>query len=429
MSSALEHAEEALQQGNWLLLHQCLQKLMVADTPEPLSDRTLARLLELTIAVLESGDFQERWEIVKLLPAFGDRAIAPLIEVLQNEDLAIEARWFAARALGSYSQPDVVITLAELLQTAADEELRSIAADALAHVSSPAMGALTELLAQSNTRLLAVRALAHIRRAETIAPLLTVVSDPDPMVRAIAIEALGSFHDPRVPTILLAALHDVDARVRKVAVEGLGFCTNRSPQLNLVSVLPACLQDVDATVCQQAAIALGRLGTDAAVAALFAVLNAPQTTVLLQGEIVGALARIGTAITLEALHQALYRFQQPASISLYRAILTAIGRWETVDCKPQAAQILIEALATPLAAAQPPLRQAIALGLGALGQPSALETLIPLLADEEMTVRLHAIAALKTLDAQTAHQRLEQLAQGNLPAALQQGVAIALQEW
>jgi HEAT repeat protein len=89
----------------------------------------------------------------------------------------------------------------------------------------------------------------------------------------------------------------------------------------------------------------------------------------------------------------------------------------------------METLATPLVADQPALRQAIALSLGQLGQPDALETLMQLLADDVMGVRLHAIAALKTLDAQTARQRLEQLAHSELPEALSQGVALALREW
>lgn len=428
MSSALEQAEAALMQGNWLALHQCLQQLLVDRTTE-LSDSTLERLLELTIAVLEAGDFQDRWDIAKLFSAFGDRAIVPLLALLQDETIDLEARWFAARILGSYSHPDVVRALMNLLQTSANEELSSIAAESLANLGTTAIVALTDLLAQDDTRLFAVRSLAHIRRSETITPLLTVVHDPDPAVRAIAIEALGSFHDPRVPPVLINALHDMSATVRQVAVEGLGCRNDLTLQLDLVGLLSERLRDLTLAVRQQAAVALGRLGTDAAAAVLFAGLQSPQTPTPLQLEIVWALARISTAIALEYLQQTLYLPKQPASLPLYQAIITVVGQWESVALKPQAAQILMAALATAIAAEQPALRQAIAIGLGTLGQPNTLETLIQLLADEEMSVRLHAIAALKTLDAQTAHQRLERLAHSDLSEALKQGVAIALREW
>jgi hypothetical protein len=56
-------------------------------------------------------------------------------------------------------------------------------------------------------------------------------------------------------------------------------------------------------------------------------------------------------------------------------------------------------------------------------------SLIELLVEEEITVRLHAIAALKTFG-DRAYKQLQDLNQrANLPTALQQGLAIALQEW
>ena len=439
MSNVLEQAQEAFHQKNWSLLTHCLQQLLsktpahapanVDRNPSLPTTAEIVVLLELAIAVLEAGDFQERWEIAKLLPGLGDRAIAPLITLLQDETANLEARWFAVRILGSYSHPDVIRALMDLLQASDSEELSSMAAESLANLGTTAIAALTDLLAIDDTRLFAVRSLAHIRHSETIAPLLTVVRDPDATVRAITIEALGSFHDARVPPVLVNALHDENATVRQVAVEGLGFRHDLTLPLALVTLLSPRLRDTNAAVCQQAAIALGRLGTDAAAEALFAVLKSPQMPLPLQIEIVWALTRIGSAIALDYLRQALPLSQQPAAQPLCQALITAVGQWEVAEVKPQAAQLLMATLATPLVVDQPALRQAIALGLGQLGQPDALETLMQLLADEVMGVRLHAIAALKTLDAQAAHQRLEQLAHSDLPEPLRQGVAIALREW
>ncbi|XHX77831.1 MAG: HEAT repeat domain-containing protein [Stenomitos frigidus ULC029] len=438
MSNVLEQAQEALHQRNWSLLTHYLQQLLskapgaaTVDrvTPLPTTAENAVTLLDLAIAVLEAGSFQDRWEVAKLLPNLGDRAIAPLITLLQDETVELEARWFAARILGGYSHPDVIKALMSLLQMAVSEELGSMAAESLANLGTAAIAALTDLLKTDDTRLFAVRSLAHIRRSETIAPLLTVVHDPDLAVRAIAIEALGSFHDPCVPPVLVKALQDEAATVRQVAVEGLGFRHDLTQPLALVMLLSARLRDDNAAVCQQAAIALGRLGTEAAADALFVALLSSHTSTSLQIEIVWALTRIGSTIALDYLRQALPLCQQSASLPLYQALIHAVGQWEAVDVKPQAAQLLIALLADPFTADQPALRQAIAIGLGQLGHLDALEALMQLLADDVMGVQLHAIAALKALDAQAARQRLEQLAHSDLPEPLRQGVAIALREW
>jgi HEAT repeat protein len=77
-----------------------------------------------------------------------------------------------------------------------------------------------------------------------------------------------------------------------------------------------------------------------------------------------------------------------------------------------------------------PGKQAIALSLGQLGQPQALERVIQLLVDPTASVRFHAIAALKQLEPLAAYERLQALAaQENIEDQLKQGVAIALQEW
>ena len=432
MSNALESAEAALNQGNWSLLYHCLQHVLVDRTPEQLPEPDAARVLELMIAVLEAGDFQDRWDVVKLLPVFGDRAIAPLIELLQNDDAALEARWFAARVLGSYSQPDVVITLAELLQSSTSEELSSIAAEALAQMGRPAIAALTDRLQHDDTRLLAVRSLAQICRAETITPLLTVVGDPQPTVRAIAIEALGSFHDPRVPPVLVKALSDPAAAVRQQAVAGLGVRSDLVDSLPLVPLLTDRLLDLDPEVCQKAAVALGRMRTDAAAMALFQTLKASHTPLDLRLCLVRALGWMETTIALDSLRQTLFCLvASPALRPVHQEMITVLGRYTEPALQKQATQILLSVLTNQSAiTVDPAIRQAIATSLGALGQLNAIETLMTLLADEEIKVRLHAIAALKALDARSAHQQLEALVnRPDVPEALKQGAAIALQEW
>ena len=416
----IKQAQVAHDAANWSLLIQCLQQLqetaLLKSAPE--------QLLDLAIAVLEFGDFHQRWEIAKVFPKLGQCAINPLIEILEDEDVDEEMRWYAARILGEFHDPAAITALVELLKISDNEELSAMAAAALGQIGSPSVAALTELLAEEDTRLLAVRSLSHIRRSETITPLLSVVHDAQVAVRTAAIEALSSFHDPRIPPVLLNALNDLAAPVRRQAVTGLSFRPDLREELALVNQLAPRLYDFNLDVCCSAAIALGRLGTDAAATALYQVLH--QNTAVVQLEIVRALGKMGTATGLEYLRLSL---NQQLSVTVREEIATVLGRVEQPDLKAQAADIVVQMLSSNSVTQQESVKQALALALGRLGEIQAIDDLIQMLADPDTGVRLHAIAALKQL-APEVHQQLEQMAEDEaLAADLQRGVAIALQEW
>jgi HEAT repeat protein len=75
------------------------------------------------------------------------------------------------------------------------------------------------------------------------------------------------------------------------------------------------------------------------------------------------------------------------------------------------------------------IKQAIAHSLGQLRDPQAIDSLIQLLADESASVRLHAIAALKQLEADLVCQRFHYFAHAvSSPPLLKRGIAIAQQE-
>lgn len=450
----LEQAQLALAAANWSLLIQCLQQLILEDPIQeaspvssevkprsdlalgersarsrksPLAESELKQLLDLAIEVFVSGDFHQRWDIAKVFSRLGMIAIAPLIEILEDEDADEELRWYAARSLGEFNHPVVVTALVELLKTDESEELSAMAATALGNIGSPAVASLTALLTQEDTRLLAVRSLSHIRRSETITPLLGVVQDPQIGVRAAAIEALSSFHDPRIPPVLLRALDDVAPSVRREAVIGLSFRADLWEELDLVNRLSPRLYDFNLEVCCSTAVALSRLGTDAAAAPLFQVLMSPHTPIKLQIEVVRGLGWLGTVTGLKYLRSCLN--QQP-SVTLWQEIVTVLGRVEQPNLRGEAAEILSGVLQSDHQAIQyPTVKQAIALSLGQLGDVRAITPLIQLLA-ADAGVRLHAITALKQLDSEAAHRQLEQLATNEaLTPDLKQGVAIALQEW
>lgn len=429
INQLLLQAQAAHDAADWSSLIQYLQQLILRENsrhPEIVKNREY--LLRLTVSTLEMGDFQQRWEIAKVLTNLGNIAISPLIEILEDEDAEEELRWYAARTLGEFQHPDVIASLVELLKTNEDEELKAIAATALGQMGTLAISAISELLVKEDTRVLAVRSLSCIRQTETIAPLLSVVQDSQAAVRAAAIEALSSFHDERVPPILLEALEDVAATVRRAAVFGLGFRPDLCETSDLVTKLQPRLYDFNLEVCCAAAVALSRITSDDAAQQLFQVLISPHTPIKLQLEIIRALNWMGTLSGLKYLQQAL---NHNSSQTMWQEIVTVLGQVQ----KPELTQLATEILLDMLQSKHPgteiaSVKSAIALSLGQLGKMQTIEPLIFLLADPNAAVRLHAIAALKNLDGEAAHQQLQQLANNTaLTPDLQQGIAIALAEW
>jgi HEAT repeat protein len=280
-------------------------------------------------------------------------------------------------------------------------------------------------------RLFATSALAQIRRSETIAPLLTVVKDPQDAVRTAAIEALSSFHDPRIPPVLVEALNDPVTAVRKEAARSLGVRSYLDGELDLVKLLKPLLWDIRLDVCSSAAIAIGRLKTDAAAAALLELLRSARTPVALQIEAIRALGWMETPVALDCLQQVLIARFSDINSTVFQEVVIILGRVENPELKAKAAEILIDLLASDRPAVQlGEIKKSLAVAFGQLGDPRTLDALIQLLADPDNSVRLHGTAALKQLSASGAKQQLESLIkQENLEPRLKQGIAIALQEW
>lgn len=429
INQLLLQAKIAEDAADWSLLIQYLQKLISGEHGIKVEiEQHREYLLELALAVLEMGDFQQRWEITKVFSHLGNIAIAPLINILQDEDAEEEVRWYAARTLGELQHPDAIAPLVELLQSTDSQELQEMATTALGQIGTSAIPALSELLKTADTRFLAVRSLSYIRHTETIAPLLSVAQDPQASVRTAAIEALSSFHDERVPSVLVEALDDPAATVRRAAVLGLGFRPDLSAALDLTQKLQPKLMDLNQDVACAAALTLARIGNDDAAQHLFQVLISPQTPLQLQLEFIRALSWLETAASLRYLQQA---FEQCTSETIWQEIVTVLGRVQQPNSTTLATEILLKLLQSEHPATKiAHIKSAIALSLGQLGEVQSIDPLILLLADPNASVRLHAIAALKNLAPSDAHQQLQQLANNaTLTPDLQQGVAIALAEW
>jgi HEAT repeat protein len=459
MSRFIDQANQAVNQGDFAQANQYLHYLLAevgtqAESSDTVTTAAPASKLEqaqtIALHILQFGDFQERWDIAKLFPKFGTVAIAPLLKLLQDEDTETELRWFVIRILSEFSHPSVLPTLVGLLKTTTSADLREMAATALAESGEKALPALMELLTDASTRLLALQALAQNRSDRVVPALLQVIDDPDPAIRATAVAGLTNYDHPAILPALIQALTDPAAQTRQAAVTGLGLRATQLGQTspivaserqtgfasdaeksshNWINLIQPLLSDLNLEVCRQSAIALGRIGTDAAADVLFESLEPPDTPFDLKLEIIRVLGWMEATKALDYLHQTLvkhltYSDAQP----LCREIIAVLGRVERPDLQQTATAALLSLLyASPLNA---DLQQSIASTLGQLGNQSAIEPLIQLLENPDLGVRLHTIAALKKLNPDLTHLRLQQLAQDQtLTPRLQQGVAIALQEW
>lgn len=393
--------------------------------------------LEVALDALKTGDFRLRWEAAKTLSKAGGEAIAPLLTILEEEEADWELLWFVARVLGDLPDPTAIAALVHLLQTTDNPEVAGMTATALANQGEAAIPALTHLLTQTATRILAVQALAQIRHPSVIAPLLDSATDTDPIVRATGLEALSHFYTPAISDILFCALGDPIAQVRKAAVIGLGLQADRQDKPRLVQRLQPLLWDLNLEVCRQAIIALGRVGTSDAVAVLANILQSPHTPTLLQVELVRVLAWIGSIQAIEGLRCFFDRRldlghdNDEESLLVYEEAVTALGRVEPPEAKLQATEMLLNLLTSHHPAVRTTRgKQLLILSLGQLGQIVAMDSLIQLLSDADGGVKFHAIAALKQLDARLAYERLVELSRDSaVNPALKAGVILALQEW
>jgi HEAT repeat protein len=404
INQLLVQARVAYDAAEWSLLIQCLQQLILETDSKHLDEvECQENLLELALSALEVGDFQQRWEVAKMFTRLGNIAIPPLVAILEDDATEDELRWYAVRILGELKQTEVIPPLVELIQSSDNEELRGMAAIALGQLGKTAILAVTELLANDDTRLLATQTLCYIRNQETIVPLLSVVQDSQVAVRVAAIEALSSFHDARIPQVLLTSLEDSSATVRQEAVRGLGYRPDLRDRLDLVTCLQAKLYDINIDVACAAVVSLSRMGCDAAAFHLYQVLVTYDTALKIQIEAIRGLAWIGSISGLEYLQKALNTLVSP---TLWQQIVVILGRVQHQFLNQKATEILLEILHQKHPASEiGNIKSAIALSLGQLGRDEAIETLIYLSGDTDNQVRLHAIAALKNLAPEIAHRQ------------------------
>ncbi len=426
----------------------------------PTSVDAVAEAVDQAVASLEADDFHNQWErskqISQQLTQWGDRAIPYLIDHLKTATDP-DVQWFLVRLLSQFDQIEVIEAIAQLLATAQNEDLQIEARKALTHIGSNAIETVSSLLSRDHLierRILAARVLAYIRRTATIEPLLSVAKDESLEIQAIATEALGSFHDPRITPILLAAL-EVDTSKTKAgeaetksaicieAIRALGRRSDLLPHTDLIEPMQRCLLRQNHQIARESAIALGRLGTQKAAIALGKVLMQPIATEVKRA-IIRSLGWIDRAVAVQSLAIA---FEQSAPLImpvLKPEIARALGQTRNPTLKPQAARSLTNWLQkysaelTDEPSSQLPqenptkseLKQAIVSALARLGETNSIEALIPLLADPDLRIQIHALSALQQIDSTAAKTELQRcLADQKQPLVLREKVKESLKAW
>ena len=163
----------------------------------------------------------------------------------------------------------------------------------------------------------------------------------------------------------------------------------------------------------QAALALGRLRAETALACLERVLMSDHTPLLLRMDTVRALTwycdRTPAHTAFHVLHQALMTFgsvrePSPETRKIVLALIHALGELHHSPLVTQAAQCLTDYLKTPQLSTE--LLQASIMALADLGQPHTFDALVPLLIHPIDLIPGHTIAALKRLDPINGRRRV-----------------------
>lgn len=412
LDDSLERAKQEAQQENWSEVVYYLRNSPIFATKSsfPQTDTQEQELaIELALATLIKGEFQQKWDIAKVFPSMGVKITAPLIDLLQSAAIDTETKWFAARSLGNFSEQTVVIALAQLIQNTQDSDLIAIAAKSLVNIGNPAIEVLIDLVKNPKSRLIAAKSLAHIRLAATLPTLLELVKDENPEIRLLAIEALGSFHQPEIPPVLIEALKDTNSKVRKEAVIALGFCPDLCSTHNLVNCLQPLLYDLNPDVSRQTAVSLARMKDYKAVEALNEALRSQSSTARtavagvarsqynsldLKLNLIKALAWSNLNSALDCLQDAI----KTSDKSIRREIITALGRIRQPELKLQAFTILQEfwhSLSSDELDFES--KKALATALGELKVIEGKNILQELKSDREKIVKLYAVSSLKKL--------------------------------
>jgi HEAT repeat protein len=315
-------------------------------------------------AIAESRDFAVAFAALDALAAIGDETAAPRILPLLEDEMLRSA---ALGALGSLGGEEAVAALAGLL---AREDVPA---------EEPA-GALSAIHGRyqdgfGDGEVIAGLAGATIGQAGG-RRLAAALADAGPADVPALARVLGWLRTEDAPEGLVRALSHPDAR--GVAVDALVRQGSRA-----AGVLAGSLPSLDEDALRAAVLALGRIGSPAAVPALVAVLESvPQVA----AAVAGALGAIGDRRAYAPL---LPLLEDPGA-AVRHAAIGALGSIGHADLRPHVCGLLDSP--------SPAVRESAARIAGYLGYEECLERLLALCRDGDEGVRRAAVEHLVYLD-------------------------------
>jgi HEAT repeat protein len=309
------------------------------------------------ISALKENDPNERKEATEGLGNIGyDRAVPALIAALLNETTRDEA----AEVLVRIGKPAVPALIAVL--KGRDVGSRFCAAAALVRIGQPALAMLITALGESGS---VASVVINLGEAETlidigrtaVPALIAALKDGDPMVRWQAAKALGEIGDSSATPALIAVLNDPQWKVR-----------------------------------EQTAKALGKIGDKSAVPAMIAALNNDRSSMkerlaAFLGKVIHLDVRNNRIAIIRILTHATEAFKHGRNLNLHRfygedsEFHKRFGAFRGLDGPSPSVSISY-------------VREAAAIGLGEIGDASAVPALIAALGDDDPDVIKAATRAL-----------------------------------
>ncbi len=387
-----------------------------AETQASNADATIKRLL----SQLRDEDWYLREAAALELGKMGDKALVdPFIETLKDE--RTEVRRAAARGLGDIGDVRAVQPLIAVLEKAEEKfEIEAIVR-ALSQIGDPvAVDPIVAAISRAEPpvdfysvrsivrfrdpriadlllgkmrndgggfNFNVVAMLVQLKEPRLLEPLLEFLATSNSRKRWRAADALGHFGDPRAVEPLIAVLDENDRYVREAAAESLGELGDAKAAEPLIELLKKEKED---DVLQRAAVALGMLGDQRALASLESLANHDDGRV--RDAARGAIAdielganrvlRVDQQMGIELAESAFANEDEAAALAAARA-LGRIG-------SPRATKALVRSAKDP----RVPVRSAVIDALAWLEFDGAADGLAQALTDEDAENRWKAAIAL-----------------------------------
>lgn len=352
------------------------------------------------LEALQDSRSAVRAKAVQVLGRLHDpRTLTPMLALLS--DKAMNVRKLTARALGNFGDQSVVPALMTLLSDK-QSAIRQAAARSLGRLRDPhALPLLLAYLAHAkeDERYHLAMALSDYDDPCVIEPLLTLLeSQKYSSLQWIVADALGRMGD-QATTPLLGILADQtrNPEVRACAAQVLG----KRPRPEFLQPLLTTLGDSDEQLRASVAQALGNLQDPRAINPLLALLEDRNED---EDVLVNTINAIASLKAVEPLITLLDRTDMSQLSWPIINALKSIGN-------EQAFQFLLALLADPQRS--PEFRKDVVLALDDLHRPEAVPFLVAALANDNVSLRYHAINALKNLRDERAIEPLMYLLDDN----------------